>query len=77
MTWKTLSTAPRDGTVFMLASGDHIEFHARWGIHRNTGTARWVDGHGFGVSGTHWDHLPSPPKQEDLPQAWRNHDDGA
>lgn len=77
MGWKSINDAPRDGTVLMVArlGIDHIEFNARWGVHRQSGVERWVDGNGLGLfEPTHFDYHQEPPQ----PHQNNDHqDDGA
>lgn len=66
MAWKPINLAPRDGSWVMLGHVDHlcVEFHARWGVHRQSGVTRWVDGNGNGLfAATHWDYPPEPPQR--------------
>lgn len=65
MAWKPIADAPRNGTVIELGHVDHAYTqYGRWGVHRNTGDYRWVDGHGNGLfDATHWDYPRKPPKK--------------
>jgi hypothetical protein len=64
MAWKTIDTAPRDGSDIDLAHTDYpFTEHGRWGMHRASGKYRWVDGNGVGLfDATHWDYSRNPPK---------------
>lgn len=63
MTWQPIETAPKDGTVVVLA--EWSDYHGAWQF----GTGYWRRylpgfGDGFGWIGhapTHWMPLPDPP----------------
>lgn len=70
--WQDISTAPKDGTWVLLHSPDsiHAAFIGRWCDDSDfpDGGAWWPDhdaGFPIDVDPSHWQPLPSPPKQGD------------
>ena len=77
--WKTMDTAPRDGTqILAFANGAHGPHDVFYGV------AEWaVDGPGkiqphvedwvwsFAIRPTHWMPLPTPPSDTNAPKETR------
>jgi len=58
MDWKTIETAPRDGTPILIGSSTFVD-KAKWSEEDQF----WTDGFfTFSTIPTHWMHLPEPPK---------------
>lgn len=67
--WQPIETAPKDGTLILLASIDGYVMEASWfdawyGDRANPGWmyANLDEEHGSYIDATHWMPLPEPPK---------------
>lgn len=74
MTWKPISSAPRDGTAILACYAPHyvtngfLPVAVQWRTyHPNArGNEEWRDSSGAKVRAiTHWMPLPEPPKETD------------
>lgn len=65
--WQPIETAPKDGTVILLAAKgleDWIQMTGSWAVIREIDWY-FVGGGWMGVNPTHWMKLPEPPKIDD------------
>jgi len=58
--WRTMDTAPRDGTTILLSDGSEF---VRMGFLTPTGN-RWRSSAGLTIKPTAWMPLPDAPKKE-------------
>lgn len=60
--WKTIETAPRDGTDVLLWDGQAVEL-GHW-LDWDDGTGDWVDREFLPLRPTYWMNLPDPPSSD-------------
>jgi hypothetical protein len=72
MEWNLIESAPKDGTLLLICSGDYLKQSngypttASWrAYHPNAkGKECWRDTNGYKIHPTHWMDLPVVPKAE-------------
>lgn len=74
MTWKPISTAPRDGTTIVIAEFDDPQIPSGIKVVAHWSAGEWIvnwdlSKFRMGFDATHWTPLPEPPKGKHMTSA--------